>query len=91
MSAPTVDLELDDETRERLQQLGQRRDRSPHWLMTAAIRQYLDREERIETERQEDETRWRRYVETGAFFANADMMQWLGDLARQADDLAKRS
>jgi predicted transcriptional regulator len=91
MSAPTIGLELDDETRERLQQLGQRRDRSPHWLMKAAIRQYLEREERIERERQEDEARWRRYVETGAFFANADMMQWLGDLARQADDLARRS
>lgn len=91
MSAPTIGLKLDDETRERLQQLGQRRDRSPHWLMKAAIRQYLEREERIERERQEDEARWQRYAETGAFVANSDMMQWLGDLARQADDLARRS
>jgi hypothetical protein len=41
--------------------------------------------------RQKDDARWRRYVDTGAFVANSDMMQWLGDLARQADDLARRS
>jgi predicted transcriptional regulator len=90
MSAPTIGIKLDDETRERLQQLGQRRDRSPHWLMKTAIREYLEREERVERERQEDEERWRRYVKTGAFVANADMMQWLDGLARQADELAER-
>jgi predicted transcriptional regulator len=90
MSVPTIGIKLDDETRERLQQLGQRRDRSPHWLMKTAIREYLEREERVERERQEDEERWRRYVKTGAFVANADMMQWLDGLARQADELAER-
>jgi predicted transcriptional regulator len=57
MSAPTIGVKLDNETRERLQQLGQRRDRSPHWLMKTAIREYLEREDRIERERQEDEER----------------------------------
>jgi predicted transcriptional regulator len=88
MSTPTIGIKLGDETRERLQRLGERRDRSPHWLMKTTIREYLEREERWE--REEDEERWQRYVQTGACFAFADTMQWLDDLARQADALAER-
>jgi predicted transcriptional regulator len=89
MSTPTIGIKLDDETRERLQRLGERRDRSPHWLMKTAIRQYLEREERWEREREEDEERWQRYVQTGACFAYSDIMQWLENLARQADAVAQ--
>lgn len=88
MSTPTIGVKLDDEIRERLKRLGERRDRSPHWLMKTAIREYLEREERWEREREEDEERWQHYVETGAFIAHADMMQWLEGLAGQADALA---
>ena len=85
MTTPTIGIKLDTETRERLQRLGQRRDRTPHWLMKTAIREYLEREEHVERERLEDAERWRRYQETGAFIAHADMTQWLDGLARQAD------
>jgi predicted transcriptional regulator len=90
MSTPTIGIKLDEETRERLQRLGERRDRSPHWLMKKAIREYLEREERWEREREEDEERWQRYVQTGACCTYADTMRWLDDLARQADALAER-
>ena len=90
MSTPTIGIKLDDETRERLQRLGERRDRSPHWLMKTAIREYLEREEHWEREREEDEERWQRYLQTGAFFTYADTMQWLDDLAHKADALAQR-
>jgi predicted transcriptional regulator len=89
MSASTIGIKLDDDTRRRLQALGQRRDRSPHWLMKTAIRQYLEREERFERERQEDEERWRRYLDSGAYIDNTSMMAWLDGLAEQADKSAE--
>lgn len=89
MSSPTIGIKLDDETRERLQRLGERRERSPHWLMKTAIRQYLEREERWEREREEDEERWQRYVQSGACYAHEEIVQWLDDLARQADAVSQ--
>lgn len=87
MSA-TIGLKLDDETRSRLQRLGETRDRSPHWLMKTAIREYLDREERIEQERLEDGVRWQRWVETGAHIDHGSMISWLDRLAAHADRAA---
>jgi predicted transcriptional regulator len=81
----TIGLKLDDETRARLQRLGDTRDRSPHWLMKTAIREYLGREEHIEQERLEDEQRWRRWEETGAHLDHDSMVAWLDDLAARAD------
>lgn len=86
----TIGLKLDDETRSRLQRLGETRDRSPHWLMKTAIAEYLDREERIEQERLEDSTRWQRWVETGAHIDHDTMISWLNGLAAHADRVALR-
>jgi predicted transcriptional regulator len=86
----TIGLKLDDETRARLQRLGDTRDRSPHWLMKTAILEFLDREERIEQERLEDEQRWQRWVETGAHIDHDDMAAWLDGLAVHADRLARQ-
>jgi len=82
----TIGLKLDDETRNRLQRLGEARDRSPHWLMKTAITQFLDREERIEQERLEDEARWQRWVETGTHIDHDEMTAWLDGLAARAHD-----
>ncbi len=89
MSSTTTGIKIDDETRERVRRLGALKERSPHWIMKAAIGEYLVREERRERERHEDAARWDRYVETGAFIANDDMMSWMDDLAMKADQRAK--
>jgi predicted transcriptional regulator len=47
MPNSTVGVRLSDETQQRLERLGQARDRSPHYLMKAAIEQFLDREEAL--------------------------------------------
>jgi predicted transcriptional regulator len=86
----TIGLKLDDETRNRLQRLGEARDRSPHWLMKTAITQFLDREERIEQERLEDEARWQRWVETGTHIDHDEMTAWLDGLAARADEMARQ-
>jgi len=89
MSSPTYGVKLDEKTRDRLKSLGQLKERSPHWLMKAAIREYLDREETLEREKQADRERWDRYVRTGAFIDNDSMMNWLDGLAETARKKAK--
>lgn len=84
MATTTHGIKLDDETRERLRALSKLKDRSPHWLMKAAIQEYIEREEAAERERLEDRARWERYMRTGAFVANDEMMSWLDALANEA-------
>ncbi|MDY0002059.1 MAG: ribbon-helix-helix protein, CopG family [Polyangia bacterium] len=83
-------IKLDRETQQRLKQLGALRERSPHWIMKTAILEYLEREEVAEQERREDEERWQRYVQTGAFVDNDEMMAWMDALAMQARERASR-
>jgi predicted transcriptional regulator len=90
MPPTTVGIKLDEETRERLQRLSALKDRSPHWIMKTAIREYVEREEAYERERREDEERWQRYVRTGAFIDNDAMTSWLEGLAEQARGKAGR-
>lgn len=88
MASTTLGIKLDSETQERLKRLGERMDRSPHWIMKTAIREYLEREEAALLERLEDEARWMRYVRTGAFIDHDAMMDWMDGLATQARDRA---
>lgn len=80
MSSTTAGIKIDEETRERVRKLGSFRDRPPHCIMKAAIREYLEKEERWERERREDDARWDRYVETGAFIDDDDMTRWFDGL-----------
>jgi predicted transcriptional regulator len=90
MASTTMGIKLDRETQQRLKQLGALRERSPHWIMKTAILEYLEREEVAEQERREDEERWQRYVQTGAFVDNDEMMAWMDALAMQARERASR-
>jgi predicted transcriptional regulator len=72
-------LKLDEETRQRLQALGQLRDRSPHWLMKKAVLEFLEREEGYEQEKRDDQIRWDRYRLTGEAVAQEDVRAWLED------------
>lgn len=80
MSSPQA-VKLDDETKKRLQELGEIKDRSPHWMMKTAIDEYLAREERYEHQRQEDLQRWDRYVLTGESYTHEQVKGIFKDLA----------
>jgi predicted transcriptional regulator len=84
MGTTTMGVKLDDETRARLKQLGERKQRSTHWLMREAIHRYLDTEERYEDEKAEDRERWQRYLETGIAIPHEDVKMRLDALAKQA-------
>ncbi|PHK95277.1 toxin-antitoxin system [Pseudoroseomonas rhizosphaerae] len=77
-------LKLDEETRRRLQALGQLRDRSPHWLMKRAVLEYLEREEGYEQEKQEDLARWERYRLVGGGVPHASVREWLDSFGTES-------
>lgn len=82
MSSTTLGVKLDQETRDRLKKMGEVKDRAPHWLIKAAILEYLSKEECAELGRREDAERWERYQLTGHFVGNRDAMEWLDALAK---------
>lgn len=79
--AATQGIKLDEDIRARLKALGEKRNRSPHWLMKTAIQSYLEREENYEREKQEDKERWERYQLTGEAVSHETAAHWLNDLA----------
>ena len=79
--ATSQGIKLDTETRDRLKTLAKKRDRSAHWLMKAAIEEYLEREERYEQEKKEDMERWEKYLLTGEAVENDKVVDWLNDLS----------
>jgi len=48
-----VAIKIDEDTRNRIKRLADARQRSSHWLMLEAIRQYVEREEKREAFRQD--------------------------------------
>ena len=80
MPISSVAIKLDDEIKTRIQNLGEIKERSTHWLMKRAILDYLEKEERAEKEKQEDQQRWENYVQTGESINHNDMKNWLKSL-----------
>jgi predicted transcriptional regulator len=70
-------LKIDDEMKARIQALAASRDRSPHWVMREAIRQYVDREEAREGFRREAIESWTAYQETGRHLTGAETLTWI--------------
>ncbi|MDP6189290.1 MAG: ribbon-helix-helix protein, CopG family [Gammaproteobacteria bacterium] len=58
-------IKLDDKLKSRIQHLGKLRQCSSHWIMRAAIRDYVTREEQHEAFKQEALRAWESYQENG--------------------------
>ena len=78
----TQGVKLDDKTKDRLKALGQKRNRSPHWLMRNAIEKYLAREEKYEREKSDNMKRWEEYQLTGKAIEQDEVEGWLKDLSQ---------
>ncbi|RUM22167.1 ribbon-helix-helix protein, CopG family [Rhizobium vallis] len=76
MASPTS-LKLDDDLKGRVQQLAEIRRRSSHWIMREAIRQYVEREEKRETLRQETLNAWDEFQATGLHVTAEEVENWL--------------
>jgi predicted transcriptional regulator len=70
-------LKIDDELKGRVQRLANLRDRSPHWIMREAIKQYVEREEARESFKQEATASWAEYQETGLHLSGEEVRNWL--------------
>ncbi|MBZ7927302.1 CopG family ribbon-helix-helix protein (plasmid) [Ensifer adhaerens] len=76
MASPTS-LKLDDELKGRVQHLAEIRRRSSHWIMREAIAQYVEREEKRETLRQDTLDAWEEYQSAGLHATAAEVEKWL--------------
>ncbi len=70
-------IKIDDKLKARVKRLAQRRERSAHWLMREAIKQYVEREEARESFQQEAYESWKAYQETGRHLTGEEVRGWL--------------
>ncbi len=70
-------LKIDDELKSRVKTLATRQDRSAHWIMLQAIREYVEREEAHESFKQDALASWAAYRETGRHLTGEEVDKWL--------------
>ena len=73
----TKAVKLHDALYERLKVLGESQQRSPHWLMKEAIRQFIDREEAAQQIRRETLQRLAQYEQDGKAISHDAVDAWL--------------
>lgn len=84
MPTPTS-IKLDEDLKERVQQLAQARRRSSHWVMREAIAEYVEREEKREAFRQQAKDAWEDYQQTGMHLTLDEADAWLAKLEAGED------
>lgn len=70
-------IKIDDDLKNRIQQLAELRRRTPHWIMQEAIREYVAREENRESFKREALESWESYQETGLHMTGEEAREWL--------------
>ena len=84
-SVRPVAIKIDDETKARVKRLADARQRTPHWLMREAITQYVDREEKRESFRQDTVQAWEAFRATGQHVTSKAVDAWLAELEQGND------
>lgn len=80
-----VAVKLDQSTRDRIKRLAIARHRAPHWVMHEAIQQYVEREEKRESFKQDAIRAWDHYQTTGLHVTMEEADTWLAKLASGKD------
>jgi predicted transcriptional regulator len=80
-----VAIKIDADTKERVKRLADARQRSPHWLMREAIRQYVEREEKREAFRQGALQAWKGFQTDGLHATQREADAWLARLEAGKD------
>ena len=70
-------IKIDDDLKGRIQHLAEARQRSAHWIMREALKQYVEREEARESFKQEAMASWATYQETGKHLTGDEVRSWL--------------
>ncbi len=77
MATTAVAIKIDQLTKERYKKLARIKNRSAHWMMREAIKQYVDREEKREAFHQDATNSWNEYQETGLHATGDEVIKWL--------------
>ncbi|HPU80689.1 ribbon-helix-helix protein, CopG family [Accumulibacter sp.] len=85
VTARPVAIKIDTDIKERVKRLAEARQRTPHWMMREAIRQYVEREEKREAFRQQAMTAWEEFCHTGQHATMEEADDWLGRLEAGQD------
>ncbi len=80
-----VAIKIEPDIKERVKRLADARQRSPHWVMREAIRQYVEREEKREAFRQVTIDAWNDYQATGLHITGEEADEWLAKLEAGQD------
>ena len=83
-----VAIKIDEDTRNRVKRLAEARQRSSHWLMLEAIRQYVEREEKREAFRQDGIRAWNEYQATGLHVTGDEVIAWLDTWGEENEQTA---
>jgi len=73
-------VKIDDQLKARVQHLAGIRQRSAHWVMKEAIRDYVDREEKRESFKQDALRAWEKYQKNGLHLTLEEADAWLEKL-----------
>ena len=90
MDAPAVSVavKIEPEMRERMKRLAARRQRTQHWLMRDAIRQYVEREEARDAFLRQALDAWQEYRETGLHASAEEVLAWLATWGGESEAAA---
>lgn len=78
-------VKLDDDLKSRIQYLADARHRSAHWIMREAIRDYVEREEKRESFKQDALHAWAAYQANGLHLTLEEANDWLAKLEAGED------
>jgi predicted transcriptional regulator len=85
MGTAAIAVKIDPEIKIRMKRLADARHRSTHWLAKEAIYQYVEREEKRESFRQEAIAAWNEYQTTGMHLSQDEVDAWLTKLEEGQD------
>ena len=80
-----VAIKINEDIKARVKRLADARQRTPHWLMREAITQFVEREEKRETFRQDSLNAWEEYRLTGQHVTAEEADTWLAKLEQGHD------
>lgn len=85
MMSTATSIRLDDNLKDRLQNLAEARKRSAHWIMREAIYQYVEREEKREAYLRDGQKAWEEFQRTGLHLTQGEADNWLAQLSSGKD------
>jgi len=80
IAAHPTTIQINNETKERVKRLADARHRSSHWMILEAIRQYVGREEKRESMRQDGLRAWNDDQANGLHVTHEEAAAWLAKL-----------